>query len=409
MVIITPRQWYVNEKISKTVDRSAPMCYNFRMEKYQDIIGLSERFGINAEYAGEEFYPRFCRRTAGKDLLILCDANTGAYAHPFAQRLRELGRAVRVLELPAREPVADERTCASVEEAIAPNDYVLAVGAGTLNDIAKYATFRRGVSCGVLATAASMDGFTSGVTPLIKNGFKITENAHTVEDILIDFDILCAAPRIMTGAGTGDILAKYCCLSDWKMAALLTGEDYNEESASLMRVALEQCVKNIPDIAASEKKGIDALLRALLISGYAMVLAGSSRPASGAEHHMSHYLEMDFLRRGKPIPLHGIKVGLGTLVSLHMYRRLCEMPATFEGQESVVALAETLPSPEWAASVLESLGCPTRFSQIGVPKDTVRAMLFECYKIRDRFTIMTLYHRFNWMYDAADELLERYY
>ena len=78
-----------------------------------------------------------------------------------------------------------------------------------MNDIAKYVSYRQGKECGVLATAASMDGFTSGVVPLIKNGQKITEGAHVVSDILIDFDSLWSAQKIMTGAGVGDILAKH--------------------------------------------------------------------------------------------------------------------------------------------------------------------------------------------------------
>lgn len=379
------------------------------MENYQDIVKLSHRFGINAEYASEAFYPVFRASLAGKNILVLTDENTVRYGRPFASRLADAGLSVSLYTIPEKEPVADEKTCALVAGRLAPYDYVLAVGAGTLNDIAKYTTFHAGKKCGVLASAASMDGFTSGVTPLIKKGFKITENAQTVSDILIDFDILCAAPKIMTGAGTGDILAKFCCLTDWKMSHLLNGEAYNEEAASLMRVALGQCVDSIESIKACGRQGIDDLMRALLISGYAMVIAGSSRPASGAEHHMSHFLEMDFLRRGERIPLHGVKVGLGTMVSLRMYKRLKDLHEDFEGKETVIGLAEALPEPEWVAGVLSSLGCPTRFSELGVAADTVRDMLFNCYKIRDRFTIMTLYNKFGLMKGAADELMDLYY
>ena len=166
---------------------------------------------------------------------------------------------------------------------------------------------------------------------------------------------------------------------------------------------------SIESIKACGRQGIDDLMRALLISGYAMVIAGSSRPASGAEHHMSHFLEMDFLRRGERIPLHGVKVGLGTMVSLRMYKRLKDLREDFEGKETVIGLAEVLPEPEWVAGVLSSLGCPTRFSELGVAADTVRDMLFNCYKIRDRFTIMTLYNKFGLMKGAADELMDLYY
>ena len=170
----------------------------------------------------------------------------------------------------------------------------------------------------MFATAPSMDGFTSGVTPLIEKGFKITRNAQTVSDILMDFDVLRAAPRIMIGAGVGDILAKYCCLTDWRISSLLTGEKVNEEAFLLMLDAVRACDESIPQLLRGEAEGVEKLMDALLISGYAMVIAGNSRPASGAEHPMSHFLEMDFLRRGERIPLHGIKVGLGTMVSLYL-------------------------------------------------------------------------------------------
>ena len=374
-----------------------------------DIRSLSARFGINAERKREGGFPVFERQMRGRRVLLVADETTARFLPSVAERAGRNAAACGTLVLPSPEPIADEETVGAVSDGAEGYDYLLAVGAGTLNDLCKYAGFLTRKPSGVFATAPSMDGFTSGVTPLIKKGFKITENAQTVSDILIDFDILCGAPKIMTGAGTGDILAKFCCLTDWKMSHLLNGEAYNEEAVSLMRVALDKCVENIASIQKRGREGVDALMRALVISGYAMVIAGNSRPASGAEHHMSHFLEMDFLRRGERIPLHGVKVGLGTLVSLKMYKRIKDIPQDFEGKETAIRLAEPLPSPEWAASVLASLGCPTKFSDLGIAKDTMRDMLFNCYKIRDRFTVMTLYHKYGLMQDAADELISLYY
>lgn len=376
----------------------------------ETIVELSKKYGINAEYASAADYPVFRQGLAGLRVLVLSDQNTRRFAEPFSERLRRYGIAAEDFILSCREPVADTKTCTAVEmQAKKGYGYVLAVGSGTINDIAKYVTFRLGLPCGVLATAASMDGYTSGVTPLIKRGRKVTENAHTVRDILLDFDILRSAPHIMTGAGVGDIFAKYCCLTDWKLSSLLTGEECNADAMALMRGALEGCVHSLPAIRAGGTAGINDLMRALLVSGYAMVIAGNSRPASGAEHHMSHYLEMDFLRRGKPIPLHGVKVGLGTLVSLHMYKRIAGLTEEFAGKAQAAALAVPLPTPAWAAEQLASFGCPTRFSEIGVPKDVFRSMLFNCYKIRDRFTIMTFYHEHGLMEGAADELTDLFY
>ena len=92
-----------------------------------------------------------------------------------------------------------------------------------------------------------------------------------------------------------------------------------------------------------------------------------------------------------------------------MYKRLKDVPQDFAGKEIAVKLAEALPEPAWAAGVLSSLGCPTRFSQLGVPEDVVRDMLFNCWKIRDRYTVMTLYRENDLMRSAADELISLFY
>ncbi len=304
--------------------------------------------------------------------------------------------------------MADEGTVEAAILRAKPHDYLLACGAGTLNDIAKYAGYCTKKPSGVFATAPSMDGFTSGVTPLIIGGRKVTKNAQVASDVLMDAQILAASPKIMRGAGVGDILAKNCCLTDWRISAHLTGETYNEAAASLMQEAVRRCELSLSALRDGGEAGVGALMDALLVSGYAMVLAGNSRPASGAEHHMSHFLEMDFLRRKQPIPLHGIKVGLGTLVSLYLYHNLQHM-SHFSGCEYVLEEAEKLPSVEETERILRSLDCPVKFSELGIERETVRRMLFEAYRIRDRFTILTLYCTYGFMERAADEIVERFY
>ena len=374
-----------------------------------DIQALSAHFGINAERKTDGGFPVFASNIRTHRVLIVADETTAQFVPPVADMVRRSAAACSTLILPSPEPVADEETVRRVAEGGKDYDYLLAVGAGTLNDLCKYAGFLTHKKSGVFATAPSMDGFTSGVTPLIEHGFKITRPAQTASDVLMDFDVLCGAPRIMTGAGVGDILAKYCCLADWRISSALTGEKVNEQAYSLMHEAVRACDESLPALLNNEAAGVEKLMDALLISGYAMVIAGNSRPASGAEHHMSHFLEMDFLRRGKPIPLHGIKVGLGTMVSLYLYHTLARRPA-FEGCEKVYAEAEKLPSSEYVENVLARLDCPTRFSMLDIPAGTVRNMFFEAYKIRDRFTILTLYCTKGLMTDGvADELMERFY
>lgn len=373
-----------------------------------NIEELSGKFGVNVEIGEEGDYPRFFHSVKGARVLVLSDLNTRPISEKIIGGLTGCGIGVARLTYPEREPIADEKT---VERAVAAGrdaDYLLAVGAGTLNDVAKRAGFLLQKPSGVFATAPSMDGFTSGVTPLIENGFKITRNAQVARDVLIDYSVLCAAPKMMLGAGVGDILAKYCCLTDWRISAQLTQEKYNEEAANLMYEAVKACDNAVPALLRGERVGVEKLMDALLISGYAMVLAGNSRPASGAEHHMSHFLEMDFLSRGERIPLHGIKVGLGTAVSLWLYHHLQTLPP-FEGCEGVYAEAEKLPKSDYVLNLLGSLGCPTRFSALGISRETMRRMLFEAYLIRDRFTILTLYCRSGFMERCADDIIEKFY
>ena len=374
-----------------------------------DIQTLSARFGVNAERRTNGGFPVFEQSIAGKRVLLVADETTARFLPRMEGIVRAHAAGCATLVLPSPEPVADEASVALVAKSAQRQDYLLAVGAGTINDLCKYAGFLTHTPSGVFATAPSMDGFTSGVTPLIENGFKITRNAQTVSDVLMDFDVLCAAPRIMVGAGVGDILAKYCCLTDWRISSCLTGEKVNEEAFSLMLDAVRACDASIPQLLRGEAEGVQKLMDALLISGYAMVIAGNSRPASGAEHHMSHFLEMDFLRRGERIPLHGVKVGLGTMVSLYLYKTLSRRPVR-DDFGKVFSEAEKLPAPEYVESILGQFGCPTRFSQLGIPRETVKKMFFEAYKIRDRFTILTLYCTDGLMTEeVAEELLERFY
>ncbi len=341
-------------------------------------------------------------------MLVLTDETTLPLSREVTEMLKRHSRPFGVLTLPDKEPVADEKTVQTVTDAGKEYDYLLAVGSGTLNDLVKRAGFLLNKQSGVFATAPSMDGYTSGVTPLIENGFKITRNAQVASDILLDYEVLKNAPKIMIGAGVGDILAKYCCLTDWRISSYLTGEPYNEAAATLMYEAVKALDESIPLLLKGEESAVEKLMNALLVSGYAMVLAGNSRPASGAEHHMSHFLEMDFLRRGERIPLHGVKVGLGTAVSLYLYHTLKDR-APFEGCEKVYAEAEKLPQSEDVLKILGALGCPVRFSELGVSRETVRRMFFEAYKIRDRYTILTLYCTNGLMERTADELLEKFY
>ena len=175
---------------AKRANRKRGDCYG----QYNGFRRL-KNIGIALEYASDGKFPQFAAAHAGETILLLADRNTKKYAEALA-----LPQA-RLCLIDEDGPVPDERVCARAVEGARECDFVLAVGSGTLNDTAKYAALCTGKKSGVLATAPSIDGYASPVAAILKNGFKVSENAHVPSDILVDPAILAAAPGEMIAAG----------------------------------------------------------------------------------------------------------------------------------------------------------------------------------------------------------------
>jgi glycerol-1-phosphate dehydrogenase [NAD(P)+] len=200
-------------------------------------------------------------------------------------------------------------------------DSILAVGTGSVNDLCRYASFLSNKPYSVFATAPSMDGFASCVSPLIENGFKRTYTAISPLAVIADSDILARSPHELKAAGFGDIIGKYTALADWKIAHLLTGEYYCDGICRLVENAVEKVCEIASGLKSDNSEAAESLMEALVLSGLAIQLCGSSRPASGAEHHLSHLWEMDFITRGKPAELHGKKVGIAEVIVSDIYKK----------------------------------------------------------------------------------------
>jgi glycerol-1-phosphate dehydrogenase [NAD(P)+] len=177
----------------------------------------------------------------------------------------------------------------------------------------------------------------------------------------------------------------------------------------MMEQAREACMGAYEGLVRNESEAIEKLTSALLKAGLSMAMCGNSRPASGSEHHQSHFLEMDFVRRGLPIPAHGVKVGLGTLISLELYHYLSMAKVPCRACEKVWALADTLPSPDDVRRLLAGVGCPVRFRDIGVTREQMRQMLAEAHTVRDRYTVLTLYAELGLTERLAEPLIDKYY
>ena len=364
---------------------------------------------MNVEYRHETGFADFFKKVTGTTVAVMYDVNTKPYALHIIDEMKSHGASILDIYYPDEELVPTEDQCDYAYEIAAGAEYVLAVGSGTLNDMAKSISTRRNIPCGVLATAASMDGYCSRGAALMRGNFKVTDTVHTPEDILIDLDIIRNAPRIMTAAGFGDIIGKYTCLMDWKLVSIVKGEDIHEEAFRLMEQARADCVNAFDGLTRYEGEAIAKLMNALITAGTSMAICGNSRPASGSEHHQSHFLEMDFVRRGEKIPMHGLKVAIGTLVSLELYRYIKDKNLEFDGAQEVYALVDELPSVETLKEMLVKMGCPVRFSALGVRKETMEEMLEKAYTVRDRYTILTLIHEMGLTNEITPLIMSKYY
>lgn len=199
---------------------------------------------------------------------------------------------------------------------------IAAFGSGTITDIARYCAKERNLILVSCPTAASVDGFCSSVCAMTFNNTKVTVPAVAPKIVIADLSVITKAPDRLVKSGLGDILGKYVSLADWKIAHIITGEQYCEETVKLVKDALTAVTDLVGnDILTGERFYLQTTY-ALLLSGLAMQIVGSSRPASGAEHHFSHLVTVAPASLGICTDaLHGESVGVGTLAIAEHYRK----------------------------------------------------------------------------------------
>ncbi|MBS4219268.1 sn-glycerol-1-phosphate dehydrogenase [Bacillus sp. FJAT-49711] len=337
-----------------------------------------------------------------KRVLLIADHNTYAAAgEKLAKTLRnsKIECSVCLIE-PNKigDIVADE---VSIVQAFLDineqTDALLAVGSGTLHDITRFCSAKSGKPFISIPTAASVDGFTSLGAPLIVRGVKKTFQTVSPIALFADIDVLVNAPTEMTAAGFGDMLAKFTSLADWNFGRFIADEPYCSLAASITREALENCVDKIDKIAARDEEGIRILLTSLIQSGLAMLLFGQSHPASGGEHHLSHYWEMEFLQKNRPQVLHGAKVGVSSVLLSKLYREWFTsgelLPKALNDRNDQIAkIVDAIPHADQLAELLKKVGGPTTPEELSISEDLVKRSLKEAHLLRDRFTMLKCYN-----------------
>jgi glycerol-1-phosphate dehydrogenase [NAD(P)+] len=336
----------------------------------------------------------------------------------------------------------------------------VAVGAGTINDLAKLAAHRLNRPYMVVATAASMDGYTAYGASITHHGSKQTFDCPAPRAVLADLEVIACAPRAMNAAGYADLLAKSVAGADWIVADALGLEPIDAGAWDTVQGLLRSWVGSPRGVAQGEPECLRRLVHGLMLSGFAMQAAQSSRPASGAEHQFSHLWDMQHHTHDGTAPSHGFKVGIGTLASLALYEDLLgrtfvdfdslraveNWPSLERVEERITAvlgngelaakareetrakyvshaslrdqidrflgvwpdlrvkLARQLIALAAARVMLRDAGCPIEPEQIGISRDRLRLSYEQAYYIRRRFTVLDLVRRLGLMDPALESL-----
>ena len=223
----------------------------------------------------------------------------------------------------------------------------VAVGAGTLNDLVKLAAFELGRDYACVGTAASMDGYTGSGAPMSKDGVKVTRACKAPAVIVLDLDVVAAAPRHLTASGYGDLAAKIPGGADWILADITGVEPIDTSVWHLVQSGVGTALSDPGALAAGRPEAFQGLVEGLCLSGLAMQAYGGTRPASGAEHYFSHLWELAGLGADLDPPLsHGAKVAVGSLAMCAFYEALLSRDLSGIDVDAVAARRTSWPEIE---------------------------------------------------------------
>ena len=243
-----------------------------------------------------------------QSVLLVADENTYGVAGEKTEEALTGKQLKKVIFSGKTVLIPDEKAVARVTEVLDGVDLIIGIGSGVIQDLCKYVSHFNKIPYYVVATAPSMDGYASTGAAMILNGMKVTVSAGVPTAIIADTAVLKDAPMDMLQAGYGDIVGKYSCLNDWKLSALINDEYFCRKVYDQTYETAEKVRKLAKGIAERDEEAVGALMEALVIVGIARAYVGNSRPASGSEHHFSHYFEITGILNNTPYLAHGIDV-----------------------------------------------------------------------------------------------------
>ncbi|RUL82946.1 iron-containing alcohol dehydrogenase family protein [Tautonia sociabilis] len=183
-------------------------------------------------------------------------------------------------------------------------DAVVGLGGGKALDVAKYVAFLAGRPMYAVPSSLSNDGFCSPQSSLTLGGARRSLTARLPFAVVVDTAVCLGAPVVLWWSGVGDLAAKVTAVRDWKLSYHASGEPVDDFAALLSDATVSQFLAR----PTRDDEGMRLLGTALMLNGIAMAVCGSSRPASGSEHLISHALDAISSRPR----LHGLQVGVAT-------------------------------------------------------------------------------------------------
>lgn len=280
-----------------------------------------------------ETLPGYCKEY--EKILLVADQNTyKACGREVEALLQDKVEKTLVYDSGDKPLIPNEEALETLEAAVSDaTQIIIGVGSGVINDLCKQISFQKDLPYAIVATAPSMDGYTSVGSALILKGMKVTLNARPPMGVIADTRVLKSAPLDMIQAGVGDVVGKYSCLNDWKLSALVNGEYFCQKVYDLVMEAA-RTVESLSEAAVRrEEAALGALMEALVAVGFEMSYVGNSRPASGSEHHLSHFFEITGILENKPYFSHGIDVVYSAVVTAAIREKVIAskpQPFTFD-------------------------------------------------------------------------------
>ncbi len=402
--------------------------------------------------------------------LLVCDEHTWRVAgEALATALDGAKIAWERFDVPDHSdhphPVCDDGAIALVREKLEAGQYstAIAVGSGTLNDVVKKATSLIDMPCACVATAPSMNGFTSKIAAVLSEGVKTTIPAQAPRVVIADLEVMMDSPSRMIASGLGDLISKPVSNADWQLSACLNDTFHSDEAMRVIELGAAMLDGVAPKLQHHDEAAMEGLLGSLMISGLAMSIAGSSSPASGGEHLISHYIDMTGYAHHLPFDFHGCQVGVGTLTTALFYEKLSQMSPedvkideivarqpTWEEHDALLSkrfgilhdavrvhaerafaseetlrerhgrlkrdwntimtkVKRTLRTSQQIEDELRAAEAPVRFAELGITRERAREAIFWSKDIRNRYTILHLAAELGVLEDWVDEALERLY